>query len=70
MLMNSNTFVYLQIYSTIDKKIDKEDGPELLEYIFVAFSIKPNSQKIFEQVIYNFNDSMLYLNCVHITSFT
>lgn len=66
--MNSNKFVYLQLYSTIDKKIDKEDGPELLEYILVAYSLKPNSQNIVEQVIYSFNDSMFYLNCVYITS--
>lgn len=46
----------------IDKKIDEENGPKLLEYILVAFSVKPDSQKIVEQVIYNLKDSIFYLN--------
>jgi len=40
----------LQIYSLIDEKIDREDGPKVLEYILVGLSVKPDSQKIVENV--------------------
>lgn len=35
----------------IDKKLKEEDGPTLLEYILIAFSVKPDSQNVMEQVI-------------------
>jgi len=40
----------LQIHSLIDEKIDREDGPKVLEYILVGLSVKPDSQKIVENV--------------------
>ena len=40
----------LQIHSLIDEKIDREDGPKVLEYILVGLSVKPDSQKLVENV--------------------
>jgi hypothetical protein len=40
----------LQIYSLIDEKIDRVDGPKVLEYILVGLSVKPDSQETVEQV--------------------
>lgn len=40
----------LQIYSLIDEKIEREDGPKVLEYILVGLSVKPDSQKTVENV--------------------
>lgn len=42
----------LQIYTLIDEKIDREDGPKVLEYILVGLSVKQDAQKIVEEVIY------------------
>uniref|UniRef100_A0A2H8TUM8 Fanconi anemia group I n=1 Tax=Melanaphis sacchari TaxID=742174 RepID=A0A2H8TUM8_9HEMI len=38
------------IYSLIDEKIEREDGPKVLEYILVGLSVKPDSQKTIENV--------------------
>lgn len=38
------------IHSLIDEKIDREDGPKVLEYILVGLSVTPDSQKIVENV--------------------
>lgn len=38
------------IYSLIDEKIEREDGPKVLEYILVGLSVKPDSQKTVENV--------------------
>ncbi|XP_050438236.1 Fanconi anemia group I protein-like [Adelges cooleyi] len=38
------------IYPLIDEKIDREDGPKILEYILVGLSVKPDAQQLIEKV--------------------
>lgn len=50
-LQYSSTIIFLQIYSLIDEKIDREDGPKVLEYILVGLSVKPDASSIVEKVL-------------------